>query len=104
MEAISRGIPAIATDVGGTSEIISDDLGSGWLLPVNFKPAALTSMIKGIRQTNSHIAAKGKAFQAWDVLFNAEKNYANYTGWLLKWITRAKTPEVSTNGLGKDIT
>lgn len=104
MEAISRGIPAIATDAGGTSEMISEDLGSGWLLPVNFKPGDLASMIKKIRQTNSHIAAKGKAFQTWDVLFNAEKNYAHYTEWLLKWATRAKTTEVLINESGKDIT
>lgn len=103
MEAISRGIPAIATDVGGTSEMISDDLGSGWLLQVNFKPADLASMIKGIRQANSHIAAKGKAFQAWDVLFNAEKNYAHFTEWILNWATSKRDSEVSTKGLRKDI-
>lgn len=104
MEAISRSIPAIATDVGGTSEIISGDLGSGWLLPVNFKPADLGRMIKEIKTSHCLIAAKERSLQVWEDLYNAEKNYALYTEWILNWATSTKARQVSTNGSGKDIT
>lgn len=45
MEACSFGIPCIATDVGGTSEIVKDTE-TGLLLPVNFKVEELGQKIK----------------------------------------------------------
>lgn len=44
MEATSFGIPVIATDVGGTSEIVFDG-NNGFLLKSNFKPQELTDLI-----------------------------------------------------------
>ncbi len=44
MEAISFGIPMIATDVGGTNEIVTDGK-NGCLLPEDFKTADLADLI-----------------------------------------------------------
>lgn len=44
MEAFSFGIPAIATNVGGTSELCLDGI-NGYLLPRNFKPEELCERI-----------------------------------------------------------
>lgn len=41
MEAISYGIPVVATDVGGTAEIVGCDLKTGELIPAAFKPTEL---------------------------------------------------------------
>lgn len=43
MEAMSGGIPVIATDVGGTSEIVDDDV--GWLLPEDLDAIVLAHAI-----------------------------------------------------------
>ena len=49
MEAISFGIPIIATDVGGTSEIVNQE--TGMLLPHDFEIADLSKIISKIETT-----------------------------------------------------
>lgn len=46
MEAASRGIPVIATDVGGASELVDDNERVGYLLPVVVSPEEITAKIK----------------------------------------------------------
>jgi glycosyltransferase involved in cell wall biosynthesis len=45
MEAISYGIPVVATDVGGTSEIVGGDLKTGELIPAGFTAKELTDAL-----------------------------------------------------------
>lgn len=49
MEAVSFGIPVIATNVGGTSEIINEL--TGVLLDANFNPSELTDILNNIQQS-----------------------------------------------------
>lgn len=44
MEAISFGIPIIATNVGGNAEIVNDE--TGVLIPVNIDQAALMKQFR----------------------------------------------------------
>ena len=44
MEALSFGIPVVATDVGGTSEIINNSVGA--LVDANINPQNVTNEIK----------------------------------------------------------
>lgn len=90
MEAISRGIPVLATDVGGTFEIISSNLGSGWLLPSDLDSKDLAGLIKEIKTHRSHIAAREKAFKTWETLFNANKNFDAFAEWLFEF-TRSES-------------
>jgi glycosyltransferase involved in cell wall biosynthesis len=45
MEAISYGIPVVATDVGGTAEIVGADLKTGELIPAGFTVKDLTDAL-----------------------------------------------------------
>ena len=74
MEAISYGIPAIATDVGGTKEIV--DASSGILLPENFKIEQAAMAIDGILEKGNNLRLSAKNF--WDKNFNAQKNYSHF--------------------------
>lgn len=76
MEAMSFGIPVIATDVGGTSEIVSDEE-NGFLLEANFDFDDLADRIR--RFSNLDNAAinvlRQNARKTWEKKFNAVKNY-----------------------------
>lgn len=75
MEAISFGIPVIATDVGGTNEIVFDGK-NGFLIPSDFCSKEMADKIElfllnkidieGMRSMNRKI---------WEENFQAEKNY-----------------------------
>lgn len=45
MEAISYGIPAVATDVGGTAEIVGAELRTGELVPADFTASELAGKL-----------------------------------------------------------
>ena len=88
MEAASRGIPVIATNVGGTSEIVNETIGSGFLLPENVTPSDIAERLN----TFYNLPQKAKeemrdaAFHAWENDFNAEKNYREFCRYLLSLI------------------
>lgn len=48
MEAISHDIPVIATDVGGTAEIVGEDLGTGKLISADFRDEDLVAAIEDV--------------------------------------------------------
>lgn len=76
MEAMSFGIPVIATDVGGTKELVENGTG-GYLLNKNFNSKELASLI--LYYTNTDIIEKNtkrkEARQLWEENFEASKNY-----------------------------
>jgi colanic acid/amylovoran biosynthesis glycosyltransferase len=83
MEALSFGVPVIATNAGGTGEIINVDCGT--LLPVELSVAHLVSAIQDLNSRTDkeilRIAARKRFFQ----LCNAEINYSAFTNFLDNW-------------------
>ena len=85
MEALSFGIPCIATDVGGTREIVTDGY-NGWLLKEDFKEEQLVRIIKKYCELNIEQIMKLRecAYKSWKDKYNAEKNYTLFVENLLK--------------------
>ncbi len=76
MEAMSFGIPCLATDVGGTSEIVHDAQ-NGFLLSRDCAAADIARAIRGVA-TLSHDEYKRlrkNARQTWERGFRADVNY-----------------------------
>ena len=83
MEAMSFGIPVIATDVGGTSEIVNDL--NGYLLKKDISKEFIASKI-----TEFYYLSKGakkrmriSAFNTWNEKYNSEKNYTQFIEYIL---------------------
>jgi colanic acid/amylovoran biosynthesis glycosyltransferase len=78
MEAISFGIPVIATNVGGTSEIVNSNL--GYLLPPDPDPELIARSIHNYYCLDEHqkLAMRTAAKDHWCTNFNAEKNYNEF--------------------------
>lgn len=79
MEACSFGIPVIATDVGGTHEIVADGR-NGFLLPKDFEPQQLLSLLRRICEMDEEDYRKlcSGARAAWEQNFNASENYRRF--------------------------
>lgn len=79
MEAISFGIPIVATDVGGTSEIVEDGI-NGYLLPKEFKTEDLADLIIKIINFSDqeHLEFCKNARKTFENSFNAEKTYNDF--------------------------
>ncbi len=75
MEAMSASIPVLATDVGGTSEIVRDEW-NGFLLNKDFKIEDAIEKINIIK--NRQVQFKENAYQAWKNDFDADKNYSDF--------------------------
>lgn len=73
MEAISFGIPILATDVGGCAEIVTPK--TGFLVPVNFKNEELASIIAN-EYSKSRFDKQARSIirQFWGENFSAQKN------------------------------
>ncbi len=79
MEAQSFGIPVIATDVGGTSEIVSSDVGV--LLKSNPSINEVEEALVCVQKTNierTYIKEK------WNMKSNAKKNYTDFAKDIIK--------------------
>ncbi|VEG75885.1 colanic acid biosynthesis glycosyltransferase WcaL [Actinomyces slackii] len=76
MEAMSAGLPVVATDVGGTAEIVRDGR-NGHLVPAAATPEDIARAIASIADAPpSQRAAMGaEARRTWDEEFNAERQY-----------------------------
>ena len=79
MEACSFGLPVVATDVGGTSEIVEDGK-NGLLLPADFSPSELLAKLRALRNMSpeeySGMCAASRS--AWREKFSADRNYGNF--------------------------
>lgn len=82
MEAISFGIPAIATDVGGTSEIITSQ--TGWLVKKNITEKELADKISLFKTSDLNTVNFRKNVKLfWNENFSAKKNYEQFSEKLL---------------------
>jgi glycosyltransferase involved in cell wall biosynthesis len=83
MEAFSCGIPAIATDVGGTSEIVNSS--NGFLLSSNTNSLEIAKTVSTLLylSNSQKREMKENAFNIWKKQYNAEINYCNFIKTLL---------------------
>lgn len=79
MEACSFGIPVIATDVGGTSELVRDGE-NGYLLGEDFQPDGLAAKIGAMcRKKPEEISAmRARSRNLWLEHFCSETNYTRF--------------------------
>lgn len=68
MEAMSFGIPVVATDVGGTSDLVGPHLQSGVLLPKDFSTDELTGALAAIIENRGEFTPRA----AWRMLCDAD--------------------------------
>ena len=83
MEAMSFGIPVLATDVGGTSEIVID--GVGELVDKNSSIEEIANKAIKIILTdgNRNKIMREHIKKVWKINFYAEKNYTDWCGMLI---------------------
>ncbi len=83
MEAASFGIPIMATDVGGTKELVNNK--NGVLLNKNFTTESLALEIEKFFALEQIEVQKIslKAHLTWELNYNAEKNYSEFANKLL---------------------
>jgi len=84
MEAMSFGIPAIATNVGGTNEIVNDNK-TGILLDKEFTNQDLTdAFVRLIKMDDKeYIQLRENCRIYWQNNFDARKNYNKFTNQLM---------------------
>jgi glycosyltransferase involved in cell wall biosynthesis len=81
MEAMSFGIPVIATDVGGTSEILNEK--TGVLLDADFSPDELAARIEELIKRPDYNQIRKYAREKWEDEIMAEKVYTEFISHLL---------------------
>lgn len=79
MEAISFGVPVIATNVGGTSEIVNNQI-NGYLLDNKLKIDELAKKILEIYKMNEseYMFLRKNSREVWLNRFQAAKNYSTF--------------------------
>lgn len=79
MEALSCGVPIIATDVGGVSEMVIESK-NGFLLDKNFLIEDLKNAIMKIYSMNESAYQKMResSYSLWDERYNSTKNYTKF--------------------------
>ena len=85
MEAFSFGIPCVATNVGGTSEIVDDQI-NGFLVNTTDSNKSIAEMVDSIisMENERYLALRFEARKTWEERFNAENNYKDYISDLVK--------------------
>lgn len=77
IEAMSFGIPLLATDVGGVSEVINES--NGVLIERDFNPNEVAEKIIQFSQSEKNTPAFRKTVRTdWENRFSATKNYENF--------------------------
>jgi glycosyltransferase involved in cell wall biosynthesis len=78
MEVFSFGIPAIATDVGGTRELVNQS--TGRLLKKDIQPHELALLIDEMTQLSKEEKKElgEKALKTWQEDYNAERNFTSF--------------------------
>ncbi len=98
MEAMSAGIPAIATAVGGTPEIVIDRL-NGALLPANPSPKAIAVQILEYEALDADRKRRYReaAFETWSRAYDANVNFPVFARDLLSLgETATRMPDAPT--------
>lgn len=75
MEALSFGIPVVATDVGGTHEIVLDGQ-NGYLLPSGFTNEMLLTTVSEVLQQSGCEKLRRQARTVWQRICDAGTNYS----------------------------
>ena len=80
MESMSYGIPVIATDVGGTREIVNEK--TGFLIPKDFQPQKVAEIITNFSLLSKEEKQKYReaAYEMWESKFDGEKNSLKMLG------------------------
>ena len=78
MEAISFGIPVIATDVGGTNEIVNTDNGSLLQKDVSADSIAAEILKYISMDSDLYVGKRECARKHWEECFSAKTNYGNF--------------------------
>lgn len=78
MEAMSFGIPVLATDVGGTHELVNNE--NGILMDAELTDEDLAKEIMDFLETQieKRQEMSKKAFITWNESYNAKKNYSDF--------------------------
>ena len=79
MEAMSYGIPCIATDVGATSELVNEK--NGFLLKSDFQIYELTECIIKT-QSKNWVAKKEESYRHCSEFFSSIENYTKLAAFL----------------------
>lgn len=84
MEAMSFGVPAIATNVGGTSEIV-DDGNNGFLLSSDPTPQEIAERLKMFFQMtkSEQTIMRQNAFKTWETKYSSDANYNEFINQIL---------------------
>jgi glycosyltransferase involved in cell wall biosynthesis len=90
MEASAAGIPMIATDVGGTAEIVN--AANGVLIPADADSATIAAAILRLRDRVAARALRRSARLHWEAHFNAAANYERFGRTLAAWAQRDAHP------------
>ena len=98
MEACSFGIPCIATEVGGTPEVVHDGV-TGFLLGKNPKAADIAAAIEKMsRLPEEHYSAMCRAARRlWEDKFNADRNYEKFYRELAALLTETISGQEGTS-------
>ena len=85
MEAASFGIPVIATDVGGTSEILCNGK-NGYLVPANVTADEVAGFIRKIyhMEMDEYNQLRTNSYKIWKKHYQAEENYRKFIQLLYK--------------------
>lgn len=77
MEALAAGIPVIATDVGGTKEIVNSD--NGEVINVSITPEGLRQVLfKYYNKKNSLNSLRKNSIKLWNLRCDSETNYNQF--------------------------
>ena len=83
MEAQSFGVPVMATDVGGTSEIVNDE--NGVLLPEDPKVQEIANKMAVLLSDQNLLNDKREQSRInWGKMYNADRNYSDFAKKLSK--------------------
>ncbi len=78
MEALSAGIPVVATDVGGTAEAVNNE--NGYLIPSEFDNADVVNKMEAYFSLSDEEKQlyRRRAYEFWRENYEAGKNYADF--------------------------